>query len=154
MNENLMPSRGRRCGINRPRRVGDILDIRNMFDDFWSNNLFAPIFAWSNEVRSDICETDSEYIIEAELPGVRKEDIKVDLKDDIITIRVDNEEILSEEGKNYIRKERRYGSQSRSYYLTGIQQDAIKAKFDNGVLTLTLPKTEDKNKNIRKIDIE
>lgn len=155
MHGGLIPSWRRRPGACQSGRANDVWDMRDtFFDDFWANSFFAPFFGWNGEIKTDVSENDKEYVIEAELPGVKKEDIKVDLKDDILTISVENNQVINEEGKNYIRKERRYGSQSRNYYLNNVNEAGVTAKFDNGILTLTLPKAQGATDNRKRIDIQ
>jgi len=96
---------------NGLQKGNSIWDSRNVFDDFFSD-AFSPIFNGSvHSIKADIRETEKEYIIDAEIPGVNKEDIKLDLRDDVLTISVEQKQEVNEEKDNYIRKERRYGFQ-------------------------------------------
>lgn len=148
----LVPS-GRR-GSNIQRR-NDVWDLRSVFEDFLNDSFFLPGFPSTvHPIRADIRETDKEYIIDAEIPGVNKEDIKVDLRDDTLTISVENRSETKEERENFIRRERRYGSYSRSFYLDNVSHDDIKAKYDNGVLRITLPKLQETKCKSRCINIE
>ena len=82
------------------------------------------------------------FILECELPGFRKEDIRLDLKDGILTIaaqRSESEEDKAQKGQ-YIRRERRYGTFSRSFDVTGIDESGITAAYKDGILELRLPK--------------
>ena len=88
------------------------------------------------------------------MPGVRKEDIKLDLRDDILTVSIDRKEEVNEDKGNYIRRERRYGSLSRSFYVDNIKAEDVKAKYTDGILTVTLPKETDTKRNAHKIDIQ
>ena len=101
----------------------------------------------------DVVDKEKEYVIEAELPGVKKEELSLDIQDGQLRISIEREEKVDEEKKNYIHKERRYSSMSRSVYLGDASADSIKAKLDNGVLTITIPKTE-KPEVKSKIEIE
>ena len=82
--------------------------------------------------------------MEADLPGVKKEDIKINLDGKYLTITAEQNVEKTEERKNYVYKERSYGSCCRSFDVTGINTDEIKGKFKDGVLSLTLPKQEKK----------
>lgn len=93
-------------------------------------------------LRVDIKEKDNEYLVEAEIPGVNKEDIYLEINDDILSIAVERKEEINEEKENYIRRERKYGSFKRSFYVRDVDQENIKAKFENGVLHVSLPKKE------------
>ena len=114
----------------------------NMFDDMFRN----PFFESSNNTRlmkTDIQEKDDKYILDMDLPGYDKEDIKAQLKDGYLTIsaqkNTSNDE-KDEEG-NYIRRERYCGKCSRSFYVgDSIKEEDIKASFNNGILELTFPK--------------
>ena len=133
---------------------GNFWDIDNFIENFFNDSFIPAFFAPLNTMRSDIRETDKSYIIDVEIPGVRKEDIKIDLKDDVLNVSVERNEEIKEERKDYIRRERRYGACSRSFYVPGIRQDGIKAKYADGILTITLPKAEEVKNNRRVINIE
>ena len=105
-------------------------------------------------VRVDIKEKDKEYLLEAEIPGVNKEQINLKIKDDILTIAVEGKEEIKEEKENYIRQERRYGSFKRSFYVEDVDQENIKAKFKNGILEIKLPKKEPTSQKENRISIE
>ena len=93
------------------------------------------------EFKTDITENEKEYVLEAELPGFKKEDIKIDLGNDRLTIKAEHTESAEEKKENsYLRRERSYGSYARSFDITGIEESAITASYENGVLTLELPK--------------
>jgi len=98
-------------------------------------------------------ETDKEYLIEAELPGIKKEEVNLNLDDGKLSISVNKTENVNEEKENYIHRERRYSSMSRSVYLADSTPENIKAKMDNGILTITVQKVEKPN-NSHKIEIE
>lgn len=106
---------------------------------------------------TDITETDDAYEVVAELPGISKEDIKVSIKDGVLTINAEREQKQEEKDKKasgrVIRQERHYGKYVRSLRLGGdIKEAEIQAAFDNGVLKLTLPKVPDTEP--RRLDIK
>jgi HSP20 family protein len=103
----------------------------------------------------DIKETDKEIILHAELPGVPKENINIEVENGILTISGEKKEEKKEENEKYHRIERSYGKFSRSMKVPeGITIDQIKAKFDNGVLQVTFPKPlEPKKEEVKKITI-
>ena len=114
----------------------------NMFDDFFKD----PFFTRNNAVKvmkTDIQEKDNNYVLDMDLPGYEKEDIKAQLKDGYLTITAQkntSNDDKDEEG-NYIRRERYCGKCSRSFYVgDGIKEEDIKANFKNGILQLTFPK--------------
>ncbi|MGN1295666.1 MAG: Hsp20/alpha crystallin family protein [Bacilli bacterium] len=97
-----------------------------------------------NLMRVDIKENEHDFQLFVDLPGFKKEDLSIDLTDGYITISA-KKTIEEEEKDKYIRKERFYGTISRSFYVGElIKKEDIKARFDNGVLTLTIPKIEPK----------
>ena len=101
----------------------------------------------SQLMRTDIKDTDQGYEVTMNLPGVKKEDVKAELKDGYLTISATSNSNKDEKDNNgrYIRRERYSGSCSRSFYVgDGVTQDEIKAKFENGALMLTVPKKEEK----------
>ena len=114
----------------------------NMFDDFFKD----PFFTRNNSVKvmkTDIQEKDDKYILDMDLPGYDKEDIKAQLKDGYLTItaqkNASNED--KDEKGNYIRRERYCGKCSRSFYIgDSLKEEDIKASFNNGILQLIFPK--------------
>ena len=121
--------------------------MHNFFDN---SNTTLPAF------RTDIRDAGDEFILEAELPGFEKEDIHLDLKDGILTIAAEHKENADQKDDkgNYIRRERRYGSFSRSFDVTGIDENGITAAYKNGVLELSLPKAVPVVPEAKRISIE
>ena len=133
------------------QRASDLWDPESWFDNFFND--FPTLYGSGSQMKVDIKENEKDYEIEAELPGVKKDEINIELRDDRLTISVQREEHDEEEKRNYIRKERRFSSMSRSFYVSDVKPEDVKAKFENGVLTLTLPKSEDEKKREHKIQI-
>ena len=129
----------------------------NMFDDFFKD----PFFTRNNVVKvmkTDIQEKDNNYVLDMDLPGYEKEDIKAQLKDGYLTITAQkntSNDDKDEEG-NYIRRERYCGKCSRSFYVgDSIKEEDIKANFNNGILELTFPKeVEQKAEEMKYITID
>ena len=129
----------------------------NMFDDMFRD----PFFTNSNNtklMKTDIQEKDNNYILDMDLPGYEKEDIKAQLKDGYLTITAQkntSNDDKDEEG-NYIRRERYCGKCSRSFYVgDSIKEEDIKANFNNGILELTFPKeVEQKAEEMKYINID
>jgi HSP20 family protein len=91
----------------------------------------------------DISETEGEYLIKAEIPDVKKEDVKVTVEDGVLTIQGQRKQEKEEKGMKYHRIERSYGSFARTFSLPDvIEEDKAKAEFKDGVLSLHLPKSE------------
>ena len=122
-----------------------LLSNRNFIDNFFNDPFFERPFgsASSQIMKTDIHENDANYLVEMELPGYKKEDIKADLKDGYLTITASRNEAKEEhdsKGK-CIRKERYTGSCNRSFYVgKELTQDDIKAAFSDGILRLSIPK--------------
>ncbi|SCG83939.1 18 kDa heat shock protein HSP 18 [Proteiniborus sp. DW1] len=149
----LSPYNRRNRGMmSRPSDFFNFDSFNNFIESFFNTDFFPQVQS-VGQMKVDIKEQDNKYVLEAELPGVNKDEITVELRDDMLTISVQRDERIEETKENYIRKERRYGSQSRSFYLENVKAEDIKAKFENGILSISLPKKEVKAKNSRKIDI-
>ena len=126
----------------------------NLFDDDWMNFPFNDEF-WGkknplygkhaqNMMKTDIRETDGSYELDVDLPGFKKDEIQVQLKDGYLVLSaakgLDKDE-KDKEG-HYIRQERYVGNMTRSFYLGDIPKEDIKAKYEGGVLRLSVPKSD------------
>jgi len=114
-------------------------EMNRFFDEFLSDRWPASLSSQSG-MKVDIKETDKAYVVEAEIPGVDKKDIQVELEDGLLTIAVKRDEQVNVEGENYIRRERRFSGMKRSFHVDNVKEDGVKASYANGVLTITLPK--------------
>ena len=129
-------------------------------DDFFRDDFFKrPEKMNFQLMKTDIRETDSQYLLEIDLPGYRKEDIKIDVTDGYLTInaKTNHEEKEEDDKGNYVRRERFTGECTRSFYVgEDIKIDEIKASFRNGILNLEVPKVNpDENPPEKKfIEIE
>ena len=103
--------------------------------------------------KTDIRENDSAYIVESDLPGMNKEDIDINISDDILTVKAERKYEASDEIGAYIRRERAYGAFERSFNISEIDADKIDAVFENGVLVLTLPKKLPDEPKSRRLEI-
>ena len=132
------------------RNSGDVFDV---FEDF-----FKPMFydEQLDSMRTDIKETDKDYQLSIEMPGFKKDEIKVALENGYLTVSAEKNEQQEEGGENakYLRKECRVSCQ-RSYYVGDqVQEEAVKAKYETGMLLLTVPKEEPKKLAAKSIAIE
>ncbi|MDY3092370.1 MAG: Hsp20/alpha crystallin family protein [Erysipelotrichaceae bacterium] len=124
-----------------PRNYDLFADV---FDDMFNSSLTRGV---SSIMKTDIHEKDGNYVVDVELPGYKKEDISIDLKNGYLSISAKHETNETEKNeKGYvIHEERSFGSCSRSYYVGEyVKPEDIKAKFDNGILTLVIPNTDKK----------
>jgi HSP20 family protein len=132
----LVPSKRLHLSANFER------EMERMIDDFWRHS-FA------------VYEEKDEVVVKAELPGLSKDDLSVDLSDFVLTIEgsKSREEMINE--KDYCRSERAFGSFSRSVELPAeVKDEQVKATFKNGVLEIRLPKTEESKKRVVKVKID
>lgn len=127
-------------------------DIFSLFNEM-ENNLMQNFGSQLPSFKTDIVDKGDKFVLEADLPGFNKEDINIHVDDNRLTISAQQAVSKEEDKDNYIRKERRYGSFTRSFDVSNIKTDQIKADYKNGVLVLDLPKKENKQSNFRKIDI-
>ena len=130
---------------------------RDLFDYFFGDDFMSEfgcrLAGGFPTFRADIREHDKEYVIEAELPGLTKEDVKIDMHDDVLTISAEKKTEKSEGSGNYVRRERQYGSLCRSFRVEDVDHAGVKASFENGLLAVTLPKQEEAVVRRRVIDI-
>lgn len=140
------------------RRRADVLStgfdsFQNMLDDFFTDSWPFKRSLLGDTFKVDVQDNKTEYLIEAELPGTKKEDINISLNEGRLSISVNKDETIEDTDKNYIHRERRYTSMSRNIMLADADAASIKAKLDNGVLSVTVPK-KTKPDNSIVIDIE
>lgn len=141
----LVPFNRKNKEISTNTGIGDFY---NLLDDFFSNDWPFRRTLTYDTFKVDVEDNGKEYLIEAEMPGVDKKDINVELNDGKITISITRDESSETKKKNFIHKERRYNSMSRSIYLEDSKPDAVKAKLENGVLKIIVPKVEKPNNSI------
>ena len=129
-------------------------------DDFLGRFLYGlPTFVRESEFswtpRVDVHETDKEILIDAELPGIDKKDIQVELKENLLTIIGERKQERTSKNEECSRVERHYGKFERSFGLPDtVHSEKVNAEYKNGVLTLTLPKTEKAMPKEIKIDVK
>ena len=104
--------------------------------------------------RTDVVDTGDAFKLEAELPGFDKEDIQIDIENDCLTISAERKAENKSEKDNYVKRERFYGSFTRCFDLSGINVDGIEATYENGILTLTMPKKAAEIPASRKLEIK
>lgn len=131
--------------------------VERLFDDFFGVgrdlDLPASMRAWAPAV--DIEETEGEYRLKAELPGLKKEDVKISVEDNVLTIAGERKEEKAEKHRKVHRVERSYGSFSRSFSLpASIAADRVSASYKDGVLEIVVPKKEEAKPRQVEIKIE
>ena len=131
-------------------------NINRLFNDVFPRKTAEgddlSLGAWRPMV--DICDTENAIVVTAELPGVKKEDISIEVKDNILTIKGDRSVDSEVKEENYYRRERSFGSFQRSFSLpTDVNPESIKAGFKDGVLKIEVPKSEAKKPKQISIDV-
>ena len=137
--------RGNRVSTYDPFRMFDEME-RSFFGDDKHSGL--AIF------RTDVTDTGDAFVLDAELPGFKKEDIKLDVENDCLTITAERKVDEEEKQKNFIKRERIYGSFSRSFDVSGVNVDGIEAEYVDGVLKLTMPKKVETIPASRRLEIK
>lgn len=132
----------------------------NNLDNFWNRDLLADFFNNSfpfdlgMDIRADIKENDQEYVVEAELPGVKKGDVVVELRNNTLSISAQMNSENNEETSTYVRRERRQGTISRSFYVDNVDNKGVKADYKDGILKIVLPKLKNTPPDNYRIEIK
>jgi len=113
-------------------------ELRTRFDRLFDEWLDGRERAWTPAI--DVVREDGHLVVRADLPGIKPEEVKIEVEDDILTVSGEHRESKVEKDKRYVRRERRYGSFSRSMTLPkGVTAKDIKARTHNGVIEVTIP---------------
>jgi HSP20 family protein len=125
----------------------EMMAFRNAVDRMFDNTFYGPSTTWLQPVGwdlpLDVAETDDQFLVKASLPGIKPDDLEITFENHVLTIKGETKEEKDVEEKRYHLRERRYGSFSRSITLpASVKADDIEAAFEDGVLTLRLPKAE------------
>ena len=130
--------------IRKSDHIGNSEEIfEQFFDDFFNPNMVSKMAELKNDTASfnvDVIDDGDKYIINAELPGVLKENLSLSYDGKNLTIATKTDNFKNEEGVNYIRRERYCGRYERSFFVDNIVADTICATFENGVLKIVLEK--------------
>lgn len=139
-------------------------DMERMFHEFWRRpllSLWEPEHSWRGRMLSlqipamDVYEEKDEVVVKAELPGLSKEDLEVTLTESTLTLKGEKKKEEEVKEKNFYRSERSSGSFVRTIDLPAeVKTDQTKASFENGVLEIRLPKTEDAKRKVIKVKID
>lgn len=146
----IVPFARRSSGI---QKYNDLFDLEGIFEGFFNDRYFPGLYKNSAQMKVNVKENENEYVLEAELPGIKKEDVKLQIDDDRLTISVEKNEETDEEKDNYIRRERSSSSVTRSFTIPNVEIDNVNAKFENGLLFITLPKKQEKAIKGKQIEI-
>lgn len=132
------------ANLRRWEPLGELVSLRNAMDRLMEEGFARPLELMGvTSVPIDMYQTDKDVVVKASLPGVKPEEIDISVVGDSLTIKGERQAEEKVEREDYFYQERRYGSFSRTIALpVSVQADKADAKFENGVLTLTLPKAE------------
>lgn len=135
------------------RRNDNLFDA---FDRMVNDSFFGGMDKQFAPCRTDIIDQGDKYLLKADLPGFKKEDIKISVQGDELNISAERKESKDDKDQqgNYIRRERRYDSYSRSFALDGIDASKISAGYNDGVLNLELPKIPEVKPETTTIEIK
>jgi len=135
--------------MNRNNDFGMFDPFARMAERFWE-----PFTGDTEALKTDISETDDQYSVTVDVPGIDKKDVKLAYHDNVLSIKVQKDSFVdhSDQDQNVVMNERRFGSLQRSYMLPNVAADQIKATQTDGVLTITLPKSKQATDN--KIEIQ
>jgi HSP20 family protein len=160
-------TKAKKAGALVPQRAGSELspwgDLDRMFEDFLGRRVrpFWPERWWPAERMEfttpavDLYEEKDDIVVKAELPGMEKDNIEVNLSGDRLTIKGEKKQEEEVKKEGYYRSERSYGSFLRTLELpTDVQADKVKAAFKNGILEIRLPKTEEAKKKETKVKVD
>lgn len=140
---------------NTLSRTEDVFD--DFFDSFFNDEFFTPMRSLDNRFggfKVDVSEQGDKYLIEADLPGMEKENVKIEYDNKYLTISASREESKEVTENSYIRKERQCGEYRRSFFIDNIQSEDIEATFKNGVLKIELKKKPQITSTNRYIEIK
>lgn len=125
----------------QPREFALEREINDLINQFWGGQETRTVSEWYPKI--DVVEENDLFVLHAELPGLKREDIKVGFENQVLTIEGERKHEAEESGKQYFHRERVYGSFKRSFRLgTEVNTEKITAAYKDGILTVTLPKSE------------
>ena len=124
--------------LTRWEPFAELAELRSRFDRLFDDWLDGHERAWTPAI--DVVREDDHLVLRADLPGIKPEEVKLEVEDDILTVSGEHRESKEEKDKHYVRRERRYGSFRRSMALPpGVEANSIKAKTHDGVVEVTIP---------------
>jgi HSP20 family protein len=144
--------------IRRPSPLADVVTVRDAVDRLFDERFFRPLWTWNGEHEVvpalDVYTTQDAVIAKVALPGVKPGQVDVKIADDIVTVSGSYEEHKESTEAGYLHKELSRGSFTRSFVLpTAVEAEAATAAFEDGLLTITLPKTEEVKPKHVKVEV-
>jgi HSP20 family protein len=124
---------------------GELSELRTRFDRMFEDLAPGRERGWTPAI--DVIRHDDQLVVRADIPGIKPEEVKIEVEDDILTVSGEHEEEKEEKGKHFVRRERRYGSFARSMALpSGVDVSKIEAKTKDGVVEVTIPLPQEAKK--------
>jgi len=124
--------------LTRWEPFAELGELRSRFDRMFDDFTFGRERTWTPAI--DVVRDNGNLVVRADIPGIKPEEVKIEVEDDILTVSGEHEKRTEEKDKHYVRRERRYGSFSRSIALpAGVDTKTIKAKTHDGVVEVTIP---------------
>lgn len=120
----------------------DFVDFYNMMDDFFNGIMPGTKALKADTFKLDVKDQGNAFLVEAEMPGIKKDEIQIEYQDDHLIISVSQSEEINEEKPNYIHRERRSSAMQRSIYMRDINPEKVDAELVDGVLKIVLPKNQ------------
>ena len=128
--------------LARWRPLAEMDEVRRRMEQMFEQAGSGESRSWALSI--DLIERDDGYVLRADVPGLKPDEISIEIQDDVLTVSAQHEEKEEEETENYIRRERRYGSFTRSISLPkGVTADDVEASYNDGVLEVTFPKAQE-----------
>ncbi|MDM8266983.1 Hsp20/alpha crystallin family protein [Limosilactobacillus pontis] len=141
---------------NEIQRRGNLFDNLMNMRDWMNDDFFSDLTPAADHMKTDVAEDDKAYQVKIDMPGFDKKDIHINYANNILSVTGHRDTFSDESDKkgNILHSERRYGQMSRQYRLPDVDRSKVSAHYENGVLTLDLPKKQASDENDSRIDID
>ena len=141
---------------NEIQRRGNLFDNLMNMRDWMNDDFFSDLTPAADHMKTDVAENDKAYQVKIDMPGFDKKDIHINYANNILSVTGHRDTFSDESDKkgNILHSERRYGQMSRQYRLPDVDRSKVSAHYENGVLTLDLPKMQASDENDSRIDID
>lgn len=141
---------------NEIQRRGNLFDNLMNMRDWMNDDFFSDLTPAADHMKTDVVEDDKAYQVKIDMPGFDKKDIHINYANNILSVTGHRDTFSDESDKkgNILHSERRYGQMSRQYRLPDVDRSKVSAHYENGVLTLDLPKMQASDENDSRIDID